>query len=317
MVHFNPPAPRGTGLLCFCSTVRPNGNFNPPAPRGTGHITVSEGLRYVKFQSTRPSRDGTPSLDTTEPQVLFQSTRPSRDGTLTPVPLCRQSHDFNPPAPRGTGLDQDLVKKSKFEFQSTRPSRDGTARRVPVRFACVISIHPPLAGRDSSPPNFSRYDFDFNPPAPRGTGRMAHGTCPHGTLYFNPPAPRGPGHSAGGGRVQVRDISIHPPLAGRDNITVSEGLRYVKFQSTRPSRDGTRFQTGGSRAGNISIHPPLAGRDGDGMSTPTQKQIISIHPPLAGRDKNQQARWDTCRLISIHPPLAGRDVFDNVGNMIM
>ena len=134
----------------------------------------------------------------------------------------------------------------------------------------------------------------FNPPAPRGTGLLCFCSTVRPNGNFNPPAPRGTGH-----------------------ITVSEGLRYVKFQSTRPSRDGTRFQTGGSRAGNISIHPPLAGRDGDGMSTPTQKQIISIHPPLAGRDKNQQARWDTCRLISIHPPLAGRDVFDNVGNMIM
>ena len=76
---------------------------------------------------------------------------------------------------------------------------------------------------------------------------------------FNPPAPCGAGPSRGGGRPPSL-ISIHPPLAGRDDL-----LRDLRAEA------------------GISIHPPLAGRDAF-----TQKVIpfglISIHPPLAGRD---------------------------------
>ena len=56
------------------------------------------------------------------------------------------------------------------------------------------------------------------------------------------------------------------------------------FQSTRPSRDGTRFRHVVLYGLEISIHPPLAGRDT--FNIPYQAESrISIHPPLAGRDQ--------------------------------
>ena len=78
------------------------------------------------------------------------------------------------------------------------------------------------------------------------------------------------------------DISIHPPLAGRDGLVL-------------------RFW----RAIDISIHPPLAGRD-KAQDDQSPEAQISIHPPLAGRDGLPQ-RESMARGISIHPPLAGRD----------
>ena len=72
----------------------------------------------------------------------------------------------------------------------------------------------------------------------------------------------------GGTGVQQRfrgtpAISIHPPLAGRDEASGNDALF-----------DG------------ISIHPPLAGRDL--VRAETERDVlISIHPPLAGRDVGQ------------------------------
>ena len=56
------------------------------------------------------------------------------------------------------------------------------------------------------------------------------------------------------------------------------------FQSTRPSRDGTRAEDERDlELIHISIHPPLAGRD-IRLSMDRVDNAISIHPPLAGRD---------------------------------
>ena len=56
-------------------------------------------------------------------------------------------------------------------------------------------------------------------------------------------------------------ISIHAPLAGRDNIPAAAG-------SGQP----------------ISIHAPLAGRDRLEALPDAAQRRISIHAPLAGRD---------------------------------
>ena len=126
-------------------------NFNPPAPRGTGQ------------------------------------------SRLTPTDLLSY---FNPPAPRGTGRIQFVHELAIFpisihpplagrdrrsagqkertkEFQSTRPSRDGTTESgYCAGIIYHISIHPPLAGRDFFLPKIDLPKSNFNPPAPRGTGRL-------------------------------------------------------------------------------------------------------------------------------------------------
>ena len=57
-------------------------NFNPPAPCGTGHYDIASILEAMRFQSTRPLRDGTPSNFIEIANTEFQSTRPLRDGTV-------------------------------------------------------------------------------------------------------------------------------------------------------------------------------------------------------------------------------------------
>ena len=168
-----------------------------------------------------------------------------------------------------------------YEFQSTRPLRGGTSVLTGPSLNRLISIHPPLAGRDEDELYHScKRDISIHPPlAGRDKGLLV-------TLRF-------------------ADISIHPPLAGRDTARDIKGdLLY------------------------ISIHPPLAGRD-PGQPSPAGKpghfnppapcgagreriaviedgQDISIHPPLAGRDNPFYGSYAS-NFISIHPPLAGRD----------
>ena len=79
----------------------------------------------------------------------------------------------------------------------------------------------------------------------------------------------------------------------------------MSFQSTRPSRDGTKKLSADLAPHSISIHPSLAGRDGELIARYIYFEI-SIHPSLAGRDEIGNAAWEAFK-ISIHPSLAGRD----------
>ena len=123
--------------------------------------------------------------------------------------------------------------------------------------------------------------------------------------YFNPRAPCGARLITAHCGLDKERISIHAPLAGRDENKMTERMTQ-----------------------KISIHAPLAGRDPEGpMASPAACHFnprapcgarqrfdggpqfynaISIHAPLAGRD------IVFCHsvfylLISIHAPLAGRD----------
>ena len=168
----------------------------------------------------------------------------------------------------------------------------------------IISIHPPLAGRDD-------------------VIRRRH---------------------------PVYDISIHPPLAGRDSeggTKMSESL----FQSTRPLRGGTRPTSSKSRISR-NFNPPAPCGAGPLSSKTACGARTNFNPPApcgAGRrpDSNRDLSRDfnppapcgagpdgavcgifwclfqstrplrggtvaadlrRCRMgISIHPPLAGRD----------
>ena len=61
----------------------------------------------------------------------------------------RCGRHFNPPAPCGAGLPVGILLSISDSFQSTRPLRGGTVELNRRRKTKVISIHPPLAGRDS------------------------------------------------------------------------------------------------------------------------------------------------------------------------
>ena len=58
-----------------------------------------------------------------------------------------------------------------------------------------------------------------------------------------------------------RCISIHAPLAGRDDAIRTLKTVEAEFQSTHPLRGATVADHAAIRIGDISIHAPLAGRD--------------------------------------------------------
>ena len=128
---------------------------------------------------------------------------------------------------------------SAQKFQSTRPLRGGTADPLLGTNGNAISIHPPLAGRDTYLRSIRRACCHFNPPAPCGAGlRLV--TTRASSRSFQSTRPLWGGTSIASLIVATTFISIHPPLAGRDQLS----------RSAPPNSF-------------ISIHPPLAGRDSD------------------------------------------------------
>ena len=121
---------------------------------------------------------------------------------------------FNPPAPCGAGRNSLPLSVVMLLFQSTRPVRGGTTFRP----------------GHSAPSN-------FNPPAPCGAGLVRNSNIVRKN-YFNPPAPCGAGLACHSFCQLGRDISIHPPRAGRDLKLCTSTTNVA-----------------------ISIHPPRAGRD--------------------------------------------------------
>ena len=142
---------------------------------------------------------------------------------------------------------------------------------------------------------------------------------------FNPHSPCGERHAARDSRFE-QVISIHTPLAGSDEYTLSSS-------STEPISIHTPLA--GSDAHEvtylvvvvISIHTPLAGSDApDCNRSGTEsyfnphspcgerlahaelhnRLVISIHTPLAGSDPHRAQRV-AADPISIHTPLAGSD----------
>ena len=171
------------------------------------------------------------------------------------------------------------------------------------RVAYPISIHTPLAGSDVRTQVQSQHQKYFNPHSPCGE-RLEYQRKDMIHVYFNPHSPCGERHAARDSRFE-QVISIHTPLAGSDEYTLSSS-------STEP----------------ISIHTPLAGSDAHEV-TYLVVVVISIHTPLAGSDpavwvsiiatllfqSTLPLRGATHRTaialgrnhISIHTPLAGSD----------
>ena len=146
--------------------------------------------------------------------------------------------NFNPPAPCGAGRPRAARKRRKSNFNPPAPCGAGPgAAQLLWQMA------------------------HFNPPAPCGAGPVSP---PRFSLpgHFNPPAPCGAGLQPMGDSPARLDISIHPPLAGRDG-GISALHFWQWFQSTRPLRGGTFPYSVSMFGSSISIHPPLAGRDSD------------------------------------------------------
>ena len=171
-------------------------DFNPRAPCGARRIARCKSGRNLLISIHAPlaGRDGYFWRQYCDCCRRFQSTRPLRGATRF-LEACRYgtSH-FNPRAPCGARRSaSSAVAEDYTGFQSTRPLR-GATLCVVVAFAVEeISIHAPLAGRDTVRTNNSRFIFGFQSTRPlRGATANAF-ACVMRVL-----------------------ISIHAPLAGRD-----------------------------------------------------------------------------------------------------
>ena len=103
----------------------------------------------MAFQSTRPLRGATWSGCASCFPKGFQSTRPLRGATSARWRRKRPRKHFNPRAPCGARPTFLASHRWLIPFQSTRPLRGATMTLGEGKKKVYISIHAPLAGRDS------------------------------------------------------------------------------------------------------------------------------------------------------------------------
>ena len=215
----------------------------------------------------------------------FQSTRPSRGETYVPYDdFPAYLHHFNPLAPRGARLTRKFL----------------TDNGVP------ISIHSPLAGRDSAKRLNSKTLILFQSTRPSrgetthevtnkakikisihsplaGRDRISSIACISFGPNFNPLAPRGARQALRDKGDTGDDFNPLAPRGARRHSWM-RGATPKRFQSTRPSRGETGERR--DRAASHGHFNPLAPRGArpGGEATHKLTTSISIHSPLAGRD---------------------------------
>ena len=147
--------------------------------------------------------------------------------------------NFNPRAPCGARLEAQVARRPHVYFNPRAPcgARRCCAVQQAVRLA--ISIHAPLAGRDSNQSAQCLASVYFNPRAPCGARPWCPGKEDDVERNFNPRAPCGARPNAAGESRLKTEISIHAPLAGRDRGTDGVSGNLDRFQSTRPLRGAT------------------------------------------------------------------------------
>ena len=115
-------------------------------PRGAARALSVTYIRPLRFQSTLPSREATPTSLKAFNEFIFQSTLPSRGATMQRTEVALLCQYFNPRSPRGE-------------------RHDPTAADV---LLVRISIHAPLAGSDPLATPWACLSINFNPRSPRG-----------------------------------------------------------------------------------------------------------------------------------------------------
>ena len=102
-------------------------------------------------------------------------------------------------------------------------------------------------------------------------------------MHFNPRAPCGARRRRRAARAEADVISIHAPLAGRDEIVKEERSAMQNFNPRAPC--GARPFQLNLITDNIDFNPraPCGARLNDTFTTQWSGPI-SIHAPLAGRD---------------------------------
>ena len=236
--------------------------------------------------------------------------------------------DFNPRAPCGARPNGDFNVSVHVGISIHAPLAGRDEAVADDWWEQCISIHAPLAGRDAHrcPPDGRDPPFQSTRPL-RGATRLGRMVTKY-VLEFQSTRPlRGATGSAECGD-QIRVISIHAPLAGRDGHAIRDRLKLCDFNPRAPCGARRFPEHRIAYRCRISIHAPLAGRDADGYATVVDFYDFNPRAPCGARrcwhparprdpDFNPRAPCGA-RLwyivtelgsitISIHAPLAGRD----------
>ena len=193
-ISIHPPREGWDRTRCLCASARTAFQSTHPARGGTRQ-TRWACSRNLEFQSTHPARGGTQRARLDVCPALVISIHPPREGwDIRGALNSTIGQHFNPPTPRGVGPH---------------------ARHVDFR-RVSISIHPPREGWDTARAmgGASSTRFQSTHPARGGTGGHTKQASP--TYYFNPPTPRGVGRISDSLSTISRVISIHPPREGWD-----------------------------------------------------------------------------------------------------
>ena len=174
-------------------------DFNPRAPCGARPSFGLNIATMLGFQSTRPLRGATRPPHPLPRLTKFQSTRPLRGATYCWRCRCCSHYNFNPRAPCGARPLSAIYATTFLLFQSTRPLRGATT----------------LDNRSCNQP------YHFNPRAPCGARRRSEPAL-HLPPEFQSTRPLRGATLLVLGHVVVCGISIHAPLAGRDDKEATE-----------------------------------------------------------------------------------------------
>ena len=215
--HFNPRTPCGVRLAGVGQLVSPYRPISIHAPLAGCDVRLPARLRGMRpFQSTHPLRGATRQQGAEACRSQFQSTHPLRGATLRRISSPLLTNYFNPRTPCGV-------------------RRCACARKTPR----LISIHAPLAGCDPMATAFITSSADFNPRTPCGVRRSKWDNLVN-SIQFQSTHPLRGATRLIHRHIQIKNISIHAPLAGCDGW--------------KPYQEEAR---------HISIHAPLAGCDAD------------------------------------------------------
>ena len=244
------------------------------------------------FQSTRPLRGGTSVFEGHAQSGAFHSTRPLRGGTRVGVALVlavgisihpplagwdragvgraplrlisihpplagrdfRVSQliigegNFNPPAPCGAGLCSASLTCGLERFQSARPLRGGTESTGETLTTDTFQSTRPLRGGTTGTlyAQFAR-EFQSTRPLRGGTAECIDSSCGCG-------------------------ISIHPPLAGRDEIQGMQLPGTEDFNPPAPCGAGPQNVSNDIELGDFNPPAPC----GAGQRSCTKKTVQNI-----------------------------------------
>ena len=192
-----------------------------------------------------------------------------------------------------------------------------------------ISIHAPRVGCDPGTAAAGRRTRDFNPRTPCGVRPASPFHDSRKDTHFNPRTPCGVRRGPDSLAPLRRDISIHAPRVGCDQVVEYDGLDSLIFQSTHPVWGATmiltpkctviKFQSTHPVWGatprsviflpsDINFNPrtPCGVRPDIAISYDLTEQFQSTHP-VWGATYIGQATW-TSSYISIHAPRVGCDL---------